>query len=304
MSETTLTVVEQGNTWQIGLVPEGNVIGRASGCEVLIDIKDISRRHARIFRDPAGAWRIEDLGSSNGVFVNGERVESSPVALGDVIEIGHASLALGRMLEHHTMIPASGQIPRIIVEDFGTEVFYDRPRLDECDARPCPERLDQISRCLSQSKALPTLYPELCQILAQGPDAAALILELPSSSSSPNVIAYHFSHSLLTSLAKGGRRGSSRVRALRVSHRLVDRVRQQGVPLMSKSIFTCDTQVTNALINEHSPRATICVPIDRTGQTQEVIYLDVAIEDRVPPGPEEGFAFVQAVAQQISHRAT
>ena len=136
MSEAMLTVRQWGKTWQVDLNPQGTVIGRSPDCELVIDSKDVSRKHARVCYDPSGKWVIRDLDSSNGVFVNGKSVESSPLELGDVVEIGHASLSLGRVIGHHTEIQASSQIPKIIVEDFGTEVFYDKPRLDECADQP------------------------------------------------------------------------------------------------------------------------------------------------------------------------
>ena len=71
---------------------------------------------------------------------------------------------------------------------------------------------------------------------------------------------------------------------------------------MSKSIFSCDAQVTISLIDEHSPRAIICVPFGATDQAVDLIYVDMPIKDRIPPQPEEMFAFVQAVAQQVRSR--
>ena len=53
------------------------VIGRAvSGEGRLADDPELSRRHARVARDADGRPTIEDLGSVNGTFVNGERIDS------------------------------------------------------------------------------------------------------------------------------------------------------------------------------------------------------------------------------------
>ena len=69
-----------------------NVIGRDSAAVVWIDDGSVSRRHARIVVDDDGAT-IEDLGSKNGTFVRGRRIEK-PARLGDrdVIKIGPARL--------------------------------------------------------------------------------------------------------------------------------------------------------------------------------------------------------------------
>jgi pSer/pThr/pTyr-binding forkhead associated (FHA) protein len=72
------------------------VIGRAvSGDGLLGDDHELSRRHARVARDAGGRLTIEDLGSANGTFVNGERVrESRPLRLGDSVRIGSTTLQL------------------------------------------------------------------------------------------------------------------------------------------------------------------------------------------------------------------
>jgi pSer/pThr/pTyr-binding forkhead associated (FHA) protein len=72
------------------------VIGRAvSGDGALSDDHELSRRHARVARDASGRLTIEDLGSANGTFLNGERVHGpQPLGLGDSVRIGSTTLQL------------------------------------------------------------------------------------------------------------------------------------------------------------------------------------------------------------------
>ena len=64
------------------------VIGRALDCDLRFDLAQLSRHHAAIHRDQR-TYAVEDLGSSNGTFVNGTPVESlTPVAVGDKIQLG------------------------------------------------------------------------------------------------------------------------------------------------------------------------------------------------------------------------
>lgn len=68
------------------------VLGRDPRCDVVIPNRQISRRHARVFRQGEGIW-VEDLGSKNGTFINGERVEPGhPVQLqeGDTLVLALA----------------------------------------------------------------------------------------------------------------------------------------------------------------------------------------------------------------------
>ena len=72
------------------------VIGRDPGCAIWIDVPGVSRRHASIglTTDAASATAvIEDLGSTNGTFVDGRRI-TRPVTVedGDTIRIGEATL--------------------------------------------------------------------------------------------------------------------------------------------------------------------------------------------------------------------
>jgi pSer/pThr/pTyr-binding forkhead associated (FHA) protein len=63
-------------------------IGRHSSCELVLRKDDVSRRHAEVFFE-GGEFRIRDLGSTNGSFVNGEQADGSGVLrAGDKIEIG------------------------------------------------------------------------------------------------------------------------------------------------------------------------------------------------------------------------
>jgi pSer/pThr/pTyr-binding forkhead associated (FHA) protein len=70
------------------LLDDNVVIGRGDGCDVRVDDPTLSRRHARVVGGDTGTG-IEDLGSSNGVYVNG-RAQAGIVPLhpGDVLQLG------------------------------------------------------------------------------------------------------------------------------------------------------------------------------------------------------------------------
>ncbi len=74
-------------------VPSGGaVIGRSRDCDVVIEDSNVSRRHAEI--RPAGAgWTVSDLGSTNGVRVNGRAASGAvPLAPGDRLELGTVTM--------------------------------------------------------------------------------------------------------------------------------------------------------------------------------------------------------------------
>lgn len=66
----------------------GATIGRSRSCDVVLDDANVSRRHAEI-RPRGGGWIVADLGSTNGVAVNGARIEQAhALRPGDRIELG------------------------------------------------------------------------------------------------------------------------------------------------------------------------------------------------------------------------
>lgn len=63
-------------------------IGRDGENEIVLAENTVSRRHARVLRDGQGQWTLTDLGSANGVYVNGMRVQRAILSMGDEIKIG------------------------------------------------------------------------------------------------------------------------------------------------------------------------------------------------------------------------
>jgi len=67
------------------------VLGRSRDCDVVVNDPNVSRRHAEVRRD-GPAWIVTDLGSTNGVKVNGRRVDQAALEPGDRITLGLTEL--------------------------------------------------------------------------------------------------------------------------------------------------------------------------------------------------------------------
>jgi len=79
------------------IVTDLQIIGRDSQCEIRLSDKKISRKHAMI-RYESGNYIIYDLGSANGVFVNGEQVLGSMGVVlndGDIVKLGNSEFRFG-----------------------------------------------------------------------------------------------------------------------------------------------------------------------------------------------------------------
>ena len=62
------------------------ILGRSKQCDLVLNDNRVSRNHARIYR-MGSQWFIEDLGSTNGVQVNGQNRDQHMLAAGDLIEL-------------------------------------------------------------------------------------------------------------------------------------------------------------------------------------------------------------------------
>jgi hypothetical protein len=80
--------VAEGKRYAIG--PGGATIGRSRECDIVLADSNVSRRHAEI-RPLGDGWTITDLGSTNGVKVNGRAVPANApqaVSAGDTLDVG------------------------------------------------------------------------------------------------------------------------------------------------------------------------------------------------------------------------
>lgn len=304
MATVTLTISGRGKTWQIEPNAKGTVIGRSPRCDIVLEGRDVSRKHARIFQDPSGQWIVEDLGSSNGTFINGKRIETCAALPGEPITIGPFSLSitqpLGQQIKRDDSVRAAANI---IMEDFETEIFYAKTRLDETAPRPCPKQLDEITRCLSELTSPSALYPEVCKHLARVPKTVAVVLRLPGKTQPlpklPEVLACHFGDSPDDAAAQAATGAYPTRLAFRVSHRVLEEVRSKGSPIMAKSIYSSDLEITFTALDEHSPRAVICAPLGDVTEGSDLLYLDIPIDKTTKTTPEETFEFVQAVCREV-----
>src|SRR5438309_10205906 len=78
---------QDGERRSFSITRDVTVIGRREDCDFRIPLGEISRKHCRLIRD-ADNLRVEDLGSSNGTFVNGQRVQEALLGPGDTLSLG------------------------------------------------------------------------------------------------------------------------------------------------------------------------------------------------------------------------
>ena len=70
----------------------GFTIGRAPGCDVVIEDPWVSNHHAQIHVDMAGGCTVVDLGSQTGTFVNGVRTQQQRLTHGMSVRVGQTEI--------------------------------------------------------------------------------------------------------------------------------------------------------------------------------------------------------------------
>ncbi|MFL5346998.1 MAG: FHA domain-containing protein [Hyalangium sp.] len=120
---------DEGRKTVVPFVREEITIGRQEGNTIRLTERNVSRRHARLMR-LNGHVVVEDLGSSNGTRINGERISGqSPVKDGDLIQIGDYDLALQSDTSAQATLP-----PRSMRGASGTEDSADGHSEPETEA--------------------------------------------------------------------------------------------------------------------------------------------------------------------------
>jgi pSer/pThr/pTyr-binding forkhead associated (FHA) protein len=85
----TILFVAQGDPIGafIEIADPPSIVGRAEGCELRIHDVMVSKLHCRVWFDGSACW-VEDIGSTNGTFVNARRVSVSALRDGDNLTLG------------------------------------------------------------------------------------------------------------------------------------------------------------------------------------------------------------------------
>lgn len=93
MNATLLVIRADGQSQEITIRHERVVVGRDKAAHLRIPSRSVSRQHCEFVTEDGGIV-VRDLGSSNGTFVNRERIQEADLNPGDLISVGPAVFAL------------------------------------------------------------------------------------------------------------------------------------------------------------------------------------------------------------------
>jgi len=117
------------------------VMGRRHDCDLCIPLKAVSRRHCQLYSND-DKLKIRDLGSRNGTYLNGKRVDDATVKAGDYLKIGPLTFLLRIDNEPERIVPPGAARPKAAAKKeavAGTKAEADSdafPEFDDSDSLP------------------------------------------------------------------------------------------------------------------------------------------------------------------------
>ena len=148
---------------------QSKTIGRGRQADVVVDDASLSRLHARVTVDSTGQLAVDDLGSTNGIFVNGTEQLSAYLAPGDVVRFGRIEYTVSL-----ADAPASEEAPAASQTVLRRLAITATPKVD----RLALEALLATSREMMGFEDLPALLERVLDRLVSivKPDRAAILL--------------------------------------------------------------------------------------------------------------------------------
>jgi type III secretion system (T3SS) inner membrane Yop/YscD-like protein len=122
---------QNGSGHEVELAGTVAILGRDPSCDLVLNDVKCSRRHAVVEAGPRGL-AIRDTGSANGIYLNGKKVDRSPLAEGDVVRLGDVLL---------TVLPEDMPGTLVMGPDEIEEAPRPRPRVQERKTETVPRPL-------------------------------------------------------------------------------------------------------------------------------------------------------------------
>lgn len=243
---------QRGRQYEIGRGVA--IIGRQPGCAIYLDSLAVSRQHARIVTE-GDAIFIEDLGSSNGTFVNGMRVTGRvPLTEADTLDIGPYQLRLSgtsartaRESESivRSRIDATGANPSFFLQNAANKL------------KVVVEIAQHLARTLEMDVLLGRLLEQLLRLFPQADRALVVMCE----------------DDRLVLRAFRGRRANMTEGPY--SRTVVQQALREGAGLLSDDVPTDPRIVKSATLVGLQLRSFMCVPmIAPGGERLGVVQLD------------------------------
>ncbi len=246
--------IESGKTSRVELAGPEVIIGRDATCDVTLEDVSTSRRHARIYQDPQGKYRVEDLHSKNGTLLNDRPVSGEPVNDGDRITVGGCILTF-----------AAEESPPVVLSDAlpeapgATSAWGSQQRLDL--PRKRLEKLYELNARLAGRFDRDDLLGEVLDICVE-------LLRFERAG-----IAVWLGRPHTPQWIKLRNLRGSGCDEFRISRSLVDRALHRADRVLITDTADAEVDPTASMISNNI-RSAMCVPMEYLQEVHGVIYGD------------------------------
>jgi serine phosphatase RsbU (regulator of sigma subunit) len=241
---------------KFSLTTNPTILGRQMECTICLDAKAVSRRHTQIVEE-AGAYFVEDLGSSNGTFVNGSRIT------GRVPLTEHDTLQIGPYLFSLRPPPAPENQEDMVIREQVSAVLSNQTLFRQDPGQKLQTVLEisqNLAHTLEIEPLLEKLLDQLFGLFRQADRGLVLLCE------GKNLIVR----------AQKSRRNED-VTTYGYSRTIVKHALDEGVGVLSDDIRADSRFVSSATIASLNVRSLICVPlIGHDGKRLGILQLDRA----------------------------
>ncbi len=219
------------------------LLGRRLDCHIHINDQRVSRRHARIRRE-GEAWQLEDLGSCNGTYINGRRIQGAArLRHGDEVEIGASRFRMDladdmvAAVESAAVLvgdaPDTAVMPLIEVANLRQDLLAKRGTVPDV-----ARELDRIQRKLQAMYKISETVASTLEPRALLDKVTGLLLEVfPQATAAAAVTFDPRTQQLRTQAARRrkGRDRESLVPNMSIPQNVVDRVLRQGQSVLLRA---------------------------------------------------------------------
>jgi two-component system, NtrC family, sensor kinase len=242
--------VSGGSDQRFRVGAQGISIGRSPDGDIILDDPLVSRQHAWVGVDDDNLV-IRDCGSRNGIAVNGQRMDASPLKHGDAFTVGESAF---RVEERSEAADSSTQIPF----DEGTKLFLEMVEQDTPGRLPILYRAAQLLGTVFDSDQLVT---EILDLIFQAlPVRRGYIL-----------IGGHAGTDLML---RASRQAADDTSELPLSRTLVDHVFQSRASMLTLNAQQDERFEGSASILDHKIQSAMCAPLCGRRGSVGVIYVD------------------------------
>lgn len=246
----------------VKLQKKRNSLGRSKECDIQLSDFSVSRTHCFLYEEN-GVWFIEDNNSTNGVLVNGKKVQKSKIEIGDEITLGNFKLELV-----YTKEIASGTFYRTL-HDFQMDYNLDGFSKGEEKETPQEEKrkskvlsiLIQMAKTLLTAESLEEVLNKIMEIVFEALDAErGYILLKTNGNLEPKLIK--------------AKKGELTKDSLPFSKTIIDQVINQKISLITHDALADSRFEEGKSIKIHQIRSALCAPLWNKDRVIGMIYVD------------------------------